>query len=248
MRPPARPDDETRPRTWDEGSLMVNPTSIGPMISSQTVLPQVDEMVRWIDQGPADPANENCLTLQAQSGLRKKHGGGVRTSTSLPNLPCPAPAASGPSASSKLRRAGFNVRWLKTKPAERGDSLAAVARANAIREDIHRHLLAGRVPTPEWAAKRELPSIPLQLPMLTHDEPPSYGWQPPGAAARLGEAYFYHEPGGRVRRNLATLKHWRDDSERWRRDAARLRASVRRSTHESKRLVDQVMTRQFTMY
>ena len=92
----------------------------------------------------------------------------------------------------------------------------ALARAHAIRAQVHQHLLVGRVPTPQWGARRELSMVPLQLNVkIRHEEVlPSYGWQPPGAAARLGDAYVYHEPGGRVRNNLETLKQWRIEASR----------------------------------
>ena len=216
------PEWEPTP-TWNQKPLELSQARLGSLLSSQCTLPPIEDVLRWIDRGHehSELPDEAAGRQEVEGRARRKQS--LRTSASLPNI---RPAAGVAFAvmtngskldsklSTKLRQAGLSVQW-RTKQRkgqrEAQDSMVALARAHAIRAQVHQHLLVGRVPTPQWGARRELPMVPLQLNVkIRHEEVlPSYGWQPPGAAARLGDAYVYHEPGGRVRNNLETLKQWR---------------------------------------
>lgn len=220
------PEWEPTP-TWNQRPLELSQARLGSLLSSQCTLPPIEDVLRWIDRGHEHsehvlPEVAGRQEVHVEGRARRKQS--QRTSASLPNIrPAPGLAfavmTSGSKldsklSSTKLRQAGLSVQWrTKQKKGQREaqDSMVALARAHAIRAQVHQHLLVGRVPTPQWGARRELPIVPLlQLNVIRHEEVlPSYGWQPPGAAARLGDAYVYHEPGGRVRNNLETLKQWR---------------------------------------
>ena len=208
-------------RSGNQKPLELSQARLGSLLSSQCTLPPIEDVLRWIDRGHEHNSEQPESGRQVEGRARRKQS--QRTSASLPNIrPAPGLAfavmTSGSKLdsklSTKLRQAGLSVQWrTKQKKGQREaqDSMVALARAHALRAQVHQHLLVGRVPTPQWGARRELPMVPLQLNVIRQDEEvlPSYGWQPPGAAARLGDAYVYHEPGGRVRNHLETLKQWR---------------------------------------
>lgn len=222
------PEWEPTP-TWNQRPLELSQARLGSLLSSQCTLPPIEDVLRWIDRGHEHSELPDAAAGRQEVEGRARRKQSQRTSASLPNIrPAPGLAfavmTSGSKldsklSSTKLRQAGLSVQWrTKQKKGQREaqDSMVALARAHAIRAQVHQHLLVGRVPTPQWGARRELPIVPLlQLNVIRHEEVlPSYGWQPPGAAARLGDAYVYHEPGGRVRNNLETLKQWRIEASR----------------------------------
>jgi len=211
----ATPSWESAPEQWS--SSPSPPRAAAPAkqpndplgtLRSTDPLPPVEDLLSWIASGPPPPSQD---PLEAARPRKRSMTG----STSLPAL------SSGPMRRSisrsqaevhqkgaSLRRAG-QAAWLVSMPLPTDNSLAVLARTQQIRQAVHDHLALGRVPTPQHAAKRTLPSLPLHPPVLTDEQPPSYGWQPPGAAARLGDAYIFHEPGERLRRNLSILATWR---------------------------------------
>jgi len=105
--------------------------------------------------------------------------------------------------------------WLATMdPKLHDESLRTTSRQHQVREAVRLHLERARVPTPQFGARRELPQLSRQPPRLTGEEPPSYGWQPKGAAKKMpSDGYLYHEPGERVRTNLRILEHWRHENQ-----------------------------------
>lgn len=89
------------------------------------------------------------------------------------------------------------------------DARQDAARRKEVRDALQATFEQNRVPTPQFAARRDLPqlSLPdfeLQPDIMGHQSP----WIPPTTSKRL-ENYLFHEPGPRVRESLHTLEELR---------------------------------------
>ena len=174
---------------------------LGDTLSSTAELPAVEGLYRWMHEGPRQEIEEPPKRrIRKTTSLPKLH---MQSSKSAPTLA---------RSKSRLRAVGGSVAWLRTMPDLGEDGLEEVTRRNQVHEFVRREMdaqLAGRLSTPQFAARRDLPRS-RPLPPVPHEYPaPSFGWQPPGAQERMGDAYLFHEPGERLRSNLLLLEHWR---------------------------------------
>lgn len=200
-------------------------------LRTDEALPSADDLHRWILSGPA-PADDEGPTPRRKNPRRLKP---LNASASMPNLPPrsfqggpPDAASGGPkrglAALGLLRNAGKKVVAQRRERKEKEHWLAPMAehgRAQQLRERLHLEHATMRVPTPQYAARRDMPPPFRMNPRVPSEAPASHGWQPADAAEKLGDDYMFHEPGEEVRSNLEQL-------EAWRRFWARARAPSRR--------------------
>lgn len=131
-------------------------------------------------------------------------------------------------------------------------SRRALARHRQLREALKQQLAAERVPTPQFAARRDLPPTnelpeppPIQDEAAALSAPLKY-WAPSSASAKC-PSYMFHEPGPEVRESLAILEEMRWPGGRKRLETRHaeevVKASMRHQVEEEKRLADGAATK-----
>jgi hypothetical protein len=85
-----------------------------------------------------------------------------------------------------------------------------LARHRQLRQALHDALEHERVPTPQFAARREIPQTVGQLPEVPPESAAqTLRYYAPASTSAKCRSYFFHEPGERVRESLAVLAELR---------------------------------------
>jgi hypothetical protein len=177
-------------------------------------LPQQD-LLSWILHG-SQQAPEEPPAPKKKKPIDQRP---PRLTSSVPTLPSLGKTPRRPrpmqtTMQSKVALLGAATDTFATGPPDAVDVLPEIDAAHvydrAVRLAVERMTSTARVSTPQYAARRELPSSSEpQLSVQMEQPPPSYGWQPPSDLDPDLDGYFYHEPGQRVRESLLTLEEWR---------------------------------------
>jgi hypothetical protein len=277
---------EPAPERWAALPLVSSHGWTTKKLNSNDALPSTDDMYSWILNGPAPP--DEPEDGEGSQKRKPRRLAPLRVSASMPNLPSQSDRNQNVGVVS-WKQALSTLRLAKMKRKEDIDWRAGMVehgRAAQLREHVREYLSTERVPTPQYAARRELPplaskwkkigsrkpttgkeifnqtlvealqtkgdfsqdeldeirvrdlkpdsfikvgeeffmpaalhQVPAAVPCVPTMPPASHGWQPEGAKKKLGDAYYFHEPGERVRTNIQTLDEWRRLGRRSRRKA-----------------------------
>ena len=229
----ASPPIDTRPPPMRD----MRSVAIGEYSMLVTNEPLPNNILSYIEDG-SDDEEEAAAEEALKKKNKKRRATTRRPSgtASMPNLPPRRGAASSKDAPfmSQKKHALAQGRWGAMKAstnigapsaaksmlalaiesiphmnaAAEEESRLAFGRRCQLTDAVDALLSEARLPTPQFAARRELPPRNARTyPTVPLEEPGSYGWQPP-KADRL-EGYIYHEPGQRVRESLLMLEEWR---------------------------------------
>ena len=202
-------------------------SSGGEIFSVRDDLPM--NLLKWIAEGASEETAEEIVPLCETASLPRPS----QRSKSISPQRIDSKPVSQRSLRSSMRCASQGIHTVKagarSMPNLSRNSLYEHARHFQILAHVQDYHVSERVTTPQFAvgsrhAVGTSPSPPSWL-------PGSYGWQPPGAKVRLGDAYAFHEPGEKVRGNLALIERWRLEKERLKPRRAVLASTGTRQRH-----------------
>lgn len=196
----------------------------------------------WILHGPPTTPDDRPAAQRQAAGHTKRR---MAPSASLPMLPSAvsravgspaAPPACLPMTTFRPQESGYvlsvSSSWRfansrAAQPAIAHVSRQALAHDRALRASLRAALEQERVPTPQFAARRDLPAGAGLPRTAEHDSGAAMRyWAPPSSSSRL-DGYMFHEPGVRVRDNLYYLEELKGRPANRQRIEARHRVEVR---------------------